>query len=102
MTAKEVGERIKYLRESKHLKKNTLANLAGISPTYIDKLEHGDRCPTVEYLGYICNNGLGITLAEFFRDADGQKELNTVIQNLIAQLTPSQKTTLLEFLKTLQ
>jgi len=100
MTAEEVGKRIKYLREQKNLKKNTLANLAGVSPTYIDKLENGERCPTVEYLGYICF-GLGITLAEFFRDSDEQKELNTIIQNLTARLSTKQQTMLLDFLKTL-
>ncbi len=100
MTAEEVGKRIKYLREQKNLKKNTLANLAGVSPTYIDKLENGERCPTVEYLDYICF-GLGITLAEFFRDSDEQKELNTLIQNLTARLSPKQQTMLLDFLKTL-
>ncbi len=100
MTAEEVGKRIKYLREQKNLKKNTLANLAGVSPTYIDKLENGERCPTVEYLGYICF-GLGITLAEFFRDSDEQKELNSTIQNLTARLSPKQQTMLLDFLKTL-
>ncbi|MDE7082960.1 MAG: helix-turn-helix domain-containing protein [Clostridia bacterium] len=101
MTAKEVGQRIKYLREKNHLKKNALANLAGVSPTYIDKLENGERCPTVEYLSYICNNGFGITLAEFFRESDEQKELNTTIQNLTARLSPKQQTILLDFLKTL-
>lgn len=101
MTAKEVGERIKYLRKKNHLKKNALANLAGVSPTYIDKLENGERCPTVEYLSYICNNGFGITLAEFFRDSDEQKELNAVIQNLTARLSPRQQTMFLDFLKTL-
>lgn len=95
-----MGKRIKYLREQKNLKKNTLANLAGVSPTYIDKLENGERCPTVEYLSYICF-GLGITLAEFFRDSDEQKELNSTIQNLTARLSPKQQTMLLDFLKTL-
>lgn len=100
MTAEEVGKRIKQMREQKNLKKNTLANLAGVSPTYIDKLENGERCPTVEYLGYICF-GLGITLAEFFRDSDEQKELNSTIQNLTARLSSKQQTMLLDFLKTL-
>lgn len=95
-----MGKRIKYLREQKNLKKNTLANLAGVSPTYIDKLENGERCPTVEYLGYICF-GLGITLAEFFRESDEQKELNATIQNLTARLSPKQQTMLLDFLKSL-
>lgn len=100
MTAEEVGKRIKHLREQKNLKKNTLANLAGVSPTYIDKLENGERCPTVEYLGYICF-GLGITLAEFFRESDEQKELGSTIQSLTARLSPKQQTMLLDFLKTL-
>lgn len=100
MTAEEVGKRIKCLREQKNLKKNTLANLAGVSPTYIDKLENGERCPTVEYLDYVCF-GLGITLAEFFRDSDEQKELNSTIQNLTARLSPKQQTMLLDFLKTI-
>lgn len=100
MTAKEVGKRIKYLREQKNLKKNTLANLAGVSPTYIDKLENGERCPTVEYLGYICF-GLGITLAEFFHDSDEQKELNATIQALTSRLTPEQQKMLNQFLNSL-
>ncbi len=99
MTAEEVGKRIKYLREKKGLKKNTLANLAGVSPTYVDKLENGERCPTVEYLSYICF-GLGITLAEFFLDTDEQKELTAAIQTLTARLTPKQQSLLLEFIKT--
>ena len=101
MTTKEVGQKIKYLREKNHLKKNALANLAGVSPTYIDKLENGERCPTVEYLSYICNNGFGISLAEFFRDSDEQKELNTTIQNLTARLSTQQQILLLDFLKTI-
>ena len=100
MTAEEVGKRIKYLREQKNLKKNTLANLAGVSPTYIDKLENGERCPTVEYLDYICF-GLGITLAEFFRESEEQKELNATIQTVISRLTSKQQTLLMNFLKTI-
>ena len=100
MTAEEVGKRIKYLREKKNLKKNTLANLSGVSPTYIDKLENGERCPTVEYLDYICFV-LGITLAEFFRESDEQKELYATIQNLTSRLSPKQQTMLLDFLKTI-
>lgn len=95
-----MGKRIKYLREQKNLKKNTLANLAGVSPTYIDKLENGERCPTVEYLGYICF-GLGITLAEFFRESDEQKELNATIQNLTSRLTSEQQKLLNQFLNSL-
>lgn len=67
MTAVEIGNKIKKIRESKGIKKNALANLAGVSPTYINDIEAGRKCPTVEYLGYICQ-GLGITMESFFRD----------------------------------
>lgn len=67
MEAKEVGERVKFLRLQRGLKKNTLANLSGVAPTYINDIEAGRRCPTVAYLSYICQ-GLNITLSEFFSE----------------------------------
>lgn len=60
-----VANRIKTLRESKKLSGNALANLAGVSPTYIYQLEQGLKSPTVEYLSYICD-ALDISLSEFF------------------------------------
>ena len=65
MTNVEVGERIRHFREQKHMNKNELANLAGVSPTYVYQLEKGEKSPTVEYLGYLCD-ALGITLCDFF------------------------------------
>ena len=51
----DVANRIKDLRNQKGLSQNTLANLAGVSPTYIYQLERGEKSPTVEYLYYICS-----------------------------------------------
>lgn len=67
MNSVEIGNKIRKLREAKNIKKNALANLAGVSPTYINDLESGRKCPTVEYLGYICQ-ALGITMEAFFKD----------------------------------
>ncbi len=100
MDAIEVGKRVKNFREKAGLTQNGLATRAGVAPSYIPDIEKGKKCPTVQTLGYICF-GLGITLAEFFRDSDEQKELNTLIQNLTARLSPKQQTMLLDFLKTL-
>ncbi|MDE7087628.1 MAG: helix-turn-helix domain-containing protein [Clostridia bacterium] len=100
MDAIEVGKRVRQLREEAGFSQNKLATKAGIAPSYIPDIEKGKKCPTVQTLGYICF-GLGITLAEFFRDSDEQKELNTTIQNLTARLSPKQQTMLLDFLKTL-
>lgn len=100
MDAIEVGRRVKQYRENAGLKQNTLATRAGIAPSYVRDIEKGKKCPTVQTLSYICF-GLGITLAEFFRDSDEQKELNATIQNLTARLSPKQQTMLHDFLKTL-
>ena len=56
-----VGKRIIQLREDKGISTNKLANLAGISQSYLRDIELGNKQPTVEYLSYICD-ALGITL----------------------------------------
>lgn len=62
-----VGERIRYFREQKNLTVNKLANLSGISQSYLREIELGTKQPTVEYLEYICF-GLKISLQEFFTE----------------------------------
>lgn len=95
MEKTEIARRIKLLRERKGIKQNTLANLAGVSPTYIYQLEHGEKSPTVEYLGYICD-ALGITLEQFFGD---QQSFNQ--KNRLDDLTPAQRSLLNDFLNSL-
>lgn len=95
MTAKEVGERVKELREEKKLTKNALANSAGISPTYINDIEAGRKCPTVEYLGYLCD-ALGITLRDFFSVEKKNDRLS------IDSLTERQKAAFENFLRELK
>lgn len=96
MDVKEVGERIRELREQRYMNRNQLATVAGVSPTYIYQLEKGEKSPTVEYLGYICQ-GLGITLSEFFTQAENPNETF----DKISTLTQQQKTLLNDFLKSL-
>ena len=95
MEAKDVGKRIKTLREKRHLSKNALANNAGVSPTYIYQLEEGMKSPTVEYLDHICW-GLGISLNDFFSDDDSIQ-----IEDKVAKLTDTQKQLLNDFLNSL-
>ena len=47
-----VGERIKELREKRGLTVNKLANLAGISQSYLRDVELGNKNPTVETLSF--------------------------------------------------
>lgn len=92
MEPEEIGKRIKLLREIRGLKKNTLANLAGVAPTYLNDIEAGRKCPTVAYLSYICQ-GLNITLSEFFAD-------DSVMID-VSNLTEQQRILLNNFIKSL-
>ena len=96
MTAKEIGKKIRTLREQRKLTKNALATLAGVSPTYIHQIEKGEKCPTVEYLDYICQ-ALNISLVDFFT-TESDKNINDDF-NL---LNTKQKQLLLEFIKSLK
>lgn len=97
MEKREIGEKIRRLREKENITQNALANRAGVSPTYIYQLEQGLKSPTVEYLGYICT-GLNISLAEFF--AEEQSEKNVAGRTTDA-LNEKQKRLLDEFLSSL-
>ena len=75
---------------------NKLANLSGISQSYLRDIELGNKQPTIEYLSYVCD-GLGITLASFFNDRSETDELLT----LINKLSEKQKEALKSFLDTI-
>ena len=96
MTNAEVGKRIKMLREGKKLNRNELANLAGVSPTYIYQLEKGEKSPTVEYLGYICD-ALQVSLYDFF----GIDQSDEQLKNRVDSLSLRQKELLNNFLESL-
>ena len=63
----DVGKRIKYFRQERGITVNKLANLAGVSQSYLRDIELGNKQPTVEYLSYICE-ALGVTMSAFFDD----------------------------------
>lgn len=91
----DVGKRIVDLRLKKGLSTNKLANLAGISQSYLRDIELGKKQPTVEYLGYICD-ALKISLKDFF-DEEKDKELEISI----SKLSEIQQSKLIDFLNTL-
>ena len=93
MEAKDVGNRIRQLREERKMTQYALANQSGVSPTYVYQLERGEKSPTVEYLEHICW-GLGITLANFFK---AEEEKN----DKLSSLTAEQKKLLNSFLQSL-
>lgn len=92
-----VGKRIKELREKRGLTVNKLANLAGISQSYLRDVELGNKNPTVETLSYFCD-ALEISLKEFFSEDDSA--VNPFLMSAIAQLSNQQQLKLAEFLQT--
>lgn len=94
----EVNQRITYFREKKHYTVNKLANMAGISQSYLRDVELGNKNPTVEMLSIICD-ALDITLQVFFCETESQAVFNndTLIEK-IYRLSPKQRQTLEAFL----
>lgn len=92
----EVGKRIKHFRMQKGITVNKLANLAGISQSYLRDIELGKKQPTVEYLSYICE-ALGVSLENFFSEFNENRTLTSEIE----KLNDEQKNALMEFIKTI-
>jgi len=91
----ETGKRISFFRDRRGYTVNKLANLAGVSQSYLREVELGIKHPTVEFLTLLCDP-LGITLKEFFDDQPDDPIITKVYQ-----LTPQQRTALGNFLDTL-
>ena len=88
----EIGKRIAFFRAGKGYTVNKLANLSGVSQSYLREIELGNKNPTVEFLSVLCDT-LGITLKEFFDDSPTDP-----LVEKIYQLTPRQRKALGEFL----
>ncbi len=90
-----VGERIKALREEAGYTVNKLANMAGISQSFLRDIELGNKNPTVETLSYFCD-ALKISLSDFFREDDN--EIYPPLVSAISKLTLEQQRSLAETL----
>lgn len=95
----DISKRIIELREARNMTTNKLANLAGISQSYLREIELEAKNPTVEILSYICD-ALGISLAEFFSDNDC--ELNPFLLSALKKLNANEQTKLAEFINTIK
>ena len=94
-----VGERIKYFRTCKGYTVNKLANLAGISQSYLRDIELGNKNPTIELLSIVCNT-LEVSLKDFFDDGAADTPDEQLIKK-INRLPQKQKDALLTFLDTI-
>lgn len=89
--AEAVGKRIYAIRTSKHMKRDTLAELSGLHPTYIGQLERGEKNATLTTLESV-SSALNVPLERFVEyitpgDADDESIPNQCY-NMILEQTP--------------
>jgi transcriptional regulator with XRE-family HTH domain len=72
-TGGEVGPRLRQLRERKSLSARQVAELAGVTPAYLSRLENGRVSPTVATLARLVA-AMGETMATLFSDAPGPRD----------------------------
>ena len=92
---REVGAKIKYLRQKRGLSQEALALSCDMNPAFLGHVERGMRSPTLNTLQRICD-GLGITLTELLLtepNAAADAGCAAAIQHVtdrMRQLTPAQ------------
>ncbi len=94
-----VGERIKYFRLQRNITVNKLANLAGVSQSYLREIELGNKQPTVEYLEYICW-ALNVSLQEFF--TTDSPTIHPFLSSAVSKLSTDEQIKLAEFLNSMK
>jgi transcriptional regulator with XRE-family HTH domain len=69
----EVGPRLRQLRDQKGLSARRVADLAGLTPAYLSRLENGRVSPTVATLARLVS-AMGETMATLFQEPPGSRE----------------------------
>lgn len=82
----DIAKRVKTVRESKGISVYKLAQLSGISSTYLYEVELGKKQPTVEIISRICD-ALGISLETFFTESKEQAKLPPVTYRLVEKIS---------------
>ena len=80
-----IGERIRYIRKSKGLSQEELANLASVHPTYIGQLERGEKNATIDSLQRI-TKALEVSLSDMFKHLDYMEKADESIEDSISVL----------------
>lgn len=89
-----VGKRITELREQAGITTNRLANLSGLSQSFVRSVEIGEKNITVENLCLICDV-LKISLRDFFDIAEDTESGEGRLENLTRGLSSEQKKALI-------
>ncbi|MDR2942872.1 MAG: helix-turn-helix domain-containing protein [Treponema sp.] len=76
-----LGKRIQFFRKQRQLSQAVLAEKAGISITFLSKIERGIKYPTSETISGI-TNGLGVELYDLFRHDEIPPDYHNMLDRL--------------------
>lgn len=96
----DVGKRIAQLREARGWTTNRLANMCGLSQSFLRAVELGEKGISVENLQVVCD-ALQISLQQFFAVPEGDIQQEDRLLMQIGKLTDSQRKALTDFLEAL-
>lgn len=94
----DIANRVRQLRESKGLTKTRLAELSGVSQSFISAIEAGQKKPTVEVLGKICS-GLGVSLPDFLIEGYEIDPDAIYLSKLMKHLSEEEKQALIKYVR---
>ena len=81
-----IGNRIRELRNQKHLSQEQLALSAEITTAYLGQIERNEKNPTVAVVAKLCG-ALGIELSDFFSQKEiPQNELDSLTMQIVYQV----------------
>lgn len=93
----EIGKRITQLREDRGWTTNRLANLCGLSQSFLRAVELEEKGISVENLELVCQ-ALGISLRGFFDVPNREDGPDETLHRRIEALNPRQRSALSAFL----
>ena len=88
--AVQMGQRIRRMREREHMSQKEMAELAGISSSYLWLIEHGERNMTVNLLCRFVEI-LGTSADEILFGTDMESDRNCAIYRKLAARYPQEK-----------
>jgi transcriptional regulator with XRE-family HTH domain len=77
MADKEIGAKIRQLRNQRAITLDALTMRTGLSPGYLSKLERGLSSPPIATLSRIAS-ALGVKLSDFFKDYERERNISIV------------------------
>lgn len=82
----DIAKRVKTVRENKGITVYKLAQISGISSTYLYEIELGKKQPTVEIISRICD-ALEISLEAFFAENREEAKLPPAGYKLVRKIS---------------